>query len=83
MREVPKDNKWVEEPVEGTSEPQNAPSETELVIVSLLMRLYDINMAMLSKVDPVMADKVWDAHNEGKHFNPEIYVPLSEVDNAD
>lgn len=52
-----------------------APSETELVIVSLLMRLYDIQMALLSNVDKPLADSIYDTHNNGGHFNPEIFIP--------
>lgn len=54
------------------------PSETDLVIVSLLMRLYDIQMALLSKVDKELADSIYDTHNGGGHFNPQIFIPSTD-----
>jgi hypothetical protein len=91
MREVPRDDKWNEETDGRMKEVQQGmsdsmdnlesslestgPSETELVIVALLMRLYDVNMALLSHFDKPTADKIYDTHNEGGSFNPQIFIP--------
>lgn len=92
MREVPKDEKWIDEkavspsgtnvpPFEnGTTEPveligNTSPSETELVIVSLLMRLNDIGMAILTHMDEEKANQVYEAHEKGEHFNPPVFIP--------
>lgn len=54
---------------------QTAPDETQLIIVSLLMRLYDLNMALLSVQAPKIADDIFDHHAKGGHYNPEIFIP--------
>lgn len=51
------------------------PSETELVTVALLMRLYDINLALLNHFDPARANEIYDAHEKGGSFNPPIFIP--------
>lgn len=56
------------------------PSTESKIIISLLMRIYDVQMALLTKVDPETADKLFDAHEEGKDFNPTIYIP--EINDA-
>lgn len=55
------------------------PSETDKIIVTMLMRLYDVQMAILSLMNKPTADEIFDAHNQGGHFNPEIYVPEYET----
>lgn len=62
---------------EGELEPilVSSPSETELVQIMLMMRLYDLGMAILNKMDPATADSIFEAHKEGKDFNPDLYVP--------
>ena len=78
MHETTRDSKWVEE---GTGEELPAqlvttgPSETELVIVSLLMRLYDLNLAILATMNEARADEIYEAHEKGGHFNPPIFIP--------
>lgn len=57
------------------------PSETDLVIVSLLMRLYDLNLALLAHFDQKRADEVYEAHEKGEHFNPPVFIP--EVSDTD
>lgn len=85
MREVTRDSKWVEEPTAEELPPaelvSTGPSETELVIVSLLMRLYDLNLAILSTMDEKRADEIYEAHEKGGHFNPPVFIP--EVSGAD
>lgn len=51
------------------------PSTESKIIISLLMRIYDVQMALLTKVDPDTADKLYDAHERGEDFNPTIYIP--------
>lgn len=85
MREVTRDSKWVEEdsdrelPGELIPTDANAgsrqPSETELVQVALLMRLYDLGMAILTSMDDDKANQVYEAHEKGGHFNPPIFIP--------
>lgn len=61
--------------------PAASPSETELVIVALLMRNYDISMALLSHFDKETADRIYDAHENGGTFNPPIFIPTpTEID---
>jgi hypothetical protein len=54
---------------------ESGPSEESLVTVALLMRIYDIQMAILSHFDKPTADKIYDMHAKGGHYNPPIYVP--------
>ena len=69
------------EPIKGLKEPVflpeivSEPSEESRIIIALLMRLYDVQMALLTKVDPETADKLYDDHEAGKDFNPTIYIP--------
>lgn len=76
MRETPRDNMWGENSQEVKAEPvSGGPSETELVQVALLMRLYDLNLALLSHFDSKRANEVYAAHEKGEHFNPPVYIP--------
>lgn len=91
MREVPRDDKWNSETDTRMKNVQQdigdslmhleaqqisvGPSETELVIVSLLMRLYDVQMAILTSMDEDKANQVYESHEKGEHFNPPIFVP--------
>lgn len=84
MREVPRDKglltpdearQKVLEAQQRVSDAQNGPSETELVIIALLMRLYDLNLAQLASVDADRADEVYEAHSKGEHFNPQVFIP--------
>lgn len=55
--------------------------EAQLVTVSLLMRIYDVQMALLSLQDKSMADEIFDAHEKGATFNPPVFIPeLSETE---
>jgi hypothetical protein len=54
------------------------PSEHELVVVALLMRIYDVQMALLSMVNKEQADHIFDTHANGGHFNPQIFIPVTE-----
>lgn len=91
MREVPRDDKWNEETDERMKDVQQGmnesmdnleatlestgPSETELVQVALLMRLYDLGMAILTSMDEDKANQVYEAHEKGGHFNPPVFIP--------
>lgn len=59
---------------------ESGPSETDLVIIALLMRIYDLNLALLSHFNKPQADEVYEAHAKGDHFNPKIYIPRMEPD---
>ena len=85
MREVTRDEKFPNEPREETTGEtfsgevlQTSPSETELVQVALLMRLYDLGMAILTSMDEDKANQVFEAHEKGEHFNPPIFIPTPE-----
>lgn len=87
MREVKRDSKWLDEDgamardeldrdteiLEG--QVAGGPTETELVTVALLMRLYDINLALLNHFDPARANEIYDAHEQGGSFNPPVFIP--------
>lgn len=51
------------------------PSQESLVIIALLMRLYDVNLALLNHFDPHRADEIFETHQNGADFNPPVYIP--------
>lgn len=57
------------------------PSTESKIVISLLMRIYDVQMALLTKVDPDTADRIYDTHQRGEDFNPTIYIP--EINDAE
>ena len=83
MHESTPDSKWHNE---GTTGPEISGSEkaapevsydneAQLIEISLLMRLYDIGMAILSRTDSQLANEIFDAHARGEVYNPPIAVP--------
>ena len=78
MREVTRDEKF---PEEYGNKPQSPPSETELVQIALMMRLYDLGMAILTAVDENKANMVYEAHEKGENFNPPLFIP--DISGAD
>lgn len=54
---------------------ESKPDETQLAIIALLMRLYDVNMALLSHFDAALADEIFDSHAAGGSFNPALFIP--------
>lgn len=56
------------------------PTEAELVTIGLLMRLYDLQLAILHCLDEEKADEVYDHHEKGGHYNPTIFVPQPRTD---
>lgn len=84
MREVTRDEKFPEDAkTEGNTELSaelisTGPSETELVIVALLMRIYDVQSALLAHFDEARANEVYETHEKGGHFNPQIFIPTPE-----
>lgn len=83
MREVPKDDQFgdlARAVAEKQSKPE--PTEAELVIIALLMRIYDLNLALLSHFDAGRADEIYDRHNEGGHFNPLMFLPALKEDDG-
>lgn len=83
MREVEPDSKWLDDGGALGSEPvvlgpeylTGGPSEVELLTITLLTRLYDIGMAILTVMDEEKAGMVFDAHDKGENFNPELFIP--------
>lgn len=75
MKETTRDSKWVDDELPPAELDSTGPREVELVIVSLLMRLYDLNLALLAETSQKRADEVYNAHTKGEHFNPPIFVP--------
>lgn len=65
----------VQDDILGSVELEAQPSTESKIIISLLMRIYDVQMALLSNVDKATADKLYDAHERGEDFNPTIYIP--------
>jgi len=65
-------NDWNEElPPVLVSEP----SEQDLVQIALLMRLYDIGMAILTHLDEDTANELYEHHENKGHNNPDIFIP--------
>jgi predicted membrane-bound mannosyltransferase len=71
VKEVVADEKWEDE--RGTV--NVAPSESELVTIALLMRLYDLNLALLNHFDSDLADEIYELHEKGGHKNPQLFIP--------
>lgn len=68
-------NKNIKFMQERNVHPPNVPSSENLIIISLLMRLYDLNMALLNESNRAVADRVYSAHMNGETFNPKMYIP--------
>lgn len=85
MREVNRDEKFPEEYGNESSdagsehlEPvldNTEPTTQELITISLLMRNYDLLLALLNHFDKELADEVWEAHSKGGHMNPAMFLP--------
>lgn len=61
---------------ENSTGPKMLPGyEAQLVTISLLMRIYDVQSALLHHFAPDKADEIYDAHSEGGHFNPAVFIP--------
>lgn len=82
MREVTRDEKFPDEETTGEVVLNTSPSETELVQVALLMRLYDLGMAILTSMNEDRANQVYEAHEKGEHFNPPVFIPDVKEDNS-
>lgn len=91
MREVPKDDKWTSgaeyterelkaryEALKEESKRTTAPRESELALIGLLMRIYDVNMAILSNINKPEADALYEAHERGEILNPDLFIPSFE-----
>lgn len=46
------------------------PENFQMVVLIMLMRLYDINLALLSVHDPVKASQLARMHEKGLSFTP-------------
>jgi hypothetical protein len=51
------------------------PSEAERIIITLLMRIYDLQYAQLYVANPTVADEVFESHNRGELGNPKMFIP--------
>lgn len=61
--------------VEALSTKMDALRESNLAVVSLLMRLYDVEMAALSNTYKEDADALFDLHSNGGTQNPPVFIP--------
>lgn len=76
MHESTPDNKWIGEGEQNEDVATgNDPNEILKAQLVMLMRLYDIQMAILTKTDPKQADNIFDAHDRGELFNPQLFIP--------
>lgn len=76
MREVPRDEQFPDRSKEKSTGGEHTGSDqTQLAILTMLMRIYDLQMALLNASDPEVADRIFEEHNRGGHFNPMIYIP--------
>lgn len=81
MKESPRDPHWENDVGNGTeyqeltAEISSEPTEAQLVTIALLMRLYDLNLALLNHFDSDLADNIYETHEKGGHKNPPIYIP--------
>lgn len=79
MKEVEVDNKWIEEngrnETPTVAEVEVDPLEIAKAQLVMLMRLYDIQMAILTLQDAGKADQIFDAHDVGQLFNPQLFIP--------
>lgn len=84
MHETEVDNKWIDEGAQSVEENgreeheqtyDEAMMEVQKAQLVMLMRLYDIQMALLTLQDAEKADQVFDAHDAGQLFNPQLFIP--------
>lgn len=60
------------------AEETNAPvgaSDTEKIIITLLMRIYDLQFAQLYLLNPTTAEEVFESHEKGELGNPKMWIP--------
>lgn len=55
-----------------------APENFNMVILIMLMRLYDINLALLSVHDPKKAQQLAEMHEQGLTFTPHPAYSVDE-----
>ena len=80
MKEVDRDEKWQNEPVELEAQISNSPTEAELVIVGLLTRIYDVLFTILDETNPEKANIVYETHERGETLGPPVYIPELNVE---
>jgi hypothetical protein len=54
---------------------ESQPDEVQSAILVTLMRLYDVQMALLNHFDTASADAIFEKHQQGEDYNPTIYIP--------
>lgn len=66
-----------ESEVESGLEPQkdSQPNEIQSAILVTLMRIYDVQMALLTHFDTATADAIYAKHEQGEDYNPTIFIP--------
>lgn len=62
------------------SENAFAPENFNTVLLIMLMRLYDINLALLAVTDPVKATQLAEMHEMGLTFTPNPAFSVEEQD---
>lgn len=48
--------------------------EIQLAQLTLLMRIYDMQMGVLTNIDESLADEIFEAHENGRTANPAIWM---------
>lgn len=80
MKEVSPDSKW-QDPnwpdrpmLVVPPAPAAATEENQRAILTVLMRIYDVQMAILSYTNKKAADEIYDMHSRGELANPEFFI---------
>lgn len=58
------------------NDPNAVPRMEQIALaqLTLLMRIYDVQMALLNEANEERADEIYDWHEAGHTFNPPIYL---------
>lgn len=57
------------------------PANFQTVLLIMLNRLYDVNMALLTTVDPQQAARLYDMHEAGAYLAPPPALALEKEEN--
>lgn len=74
MHESERDSKWQDER-EGNVTGKvtlNDVFELQMAQLIVLQRIYDVQLALLSDVDPDRADELYEGHENGRIYGPPI-----------
>jgi hypothetical protein len=75
MQEVKPDQQFNTTGAEALVPKGAAPTEAELIIITLLMRLYDLQWAQLHVMNERIAEEVFASHEKGVIGNPQMFIP--------